>query len=289
MAKLRSTPITAADLAGYLKADDDFAFELRCLHALSQRQVALEHGGTYSDPVTGKTRQFDIRVKLEVDQLRVGLAVECKNLSPSFPLLVSRVPRIEGEAFHHLLIPEEQKEAGGGLYSIRVPQMTWSQSIPVKTPDSLYEVGKFVGKSVTRVGVSASNAGEFVSDDSEVFDRWSQAVASAYDLMSEADSYFREDDADPCAFWIVPILVVPDGTLWVADYDKTGTLLSPPAQTDEVEIYLDHESWQKGAMFSYTISHLHFVTPKGLLKMVDRVLANVHFRERVLPVPDALT
>lgn len=288
MPKLRSTPISAADLEKYLSTDDDFAFELRCLHSLSERPIKLEHGGTYTDPVSGKTRQFDIRAMVEADPLRVSFAIECKNLSASYPLLVSRVPRSTVESFHHLLIPEErEEESGDQLYRVTVPRITWSKSVTINSPASLYEADQYVGKSVTRVGIAATQASsqtpEFVADDSEVFDRWSQAVASAYDLISEADSYFHDEDAVPCAYWIVPILVVPQGTLWVADYDNKGSLLRRPALADEVEIYLDHSAWQKGQMFSYTISHLHFVTPQGLLRLIDRVLVNDHFKRKILP------
>jgi len=191
--------------------------------------------------------------------------------------MVSRVPRLVSEGFHHLLIQKEEPSSGGA-FEIRIPRMQASESIPVESPKSVYKVGAPVGKSVTRVGISAAAPNEFVADDAEVFDRWSQAVASAYGLISAANSYFWKDDADLCAYWIVPVLVVPRGTLWVADYDAKGILQGIPKIADEVEIYLDHSSWQKGQTFSYTISHLHFVTPEGLLKLVDRIVTNMHFR-----------
>ena len=283
MAKLRTQPITAADLEKYLSTADDFAFELKCLHSLSERKsVRLEHGGTYSDPVSGKHRQFDIRANIEIKPLRVGLAIECKNLSPAYPLLVSRVPRIESEAFHQVLVPEPRPDDGGG-FVLRVTRFVYSRAEPVSAPASLYKTGDLVGKSVTRVGVISDKLGEFQADDSEIFDRWAQAVTSAYDLISEADRYFSDEDSDPRAYWIVPMLVVPDGTLWVADYDKKGAVQADPHQVDEAEIYIDHSASKKGQMFSYTISHMHFVTAKGLLQLVDRILLNEHFQRKVLP------
>jgi hypothetical protein len=283
MAKLRNQPITAAELEKYLSTADDFAFELKCLHSLSERTtIRMEHGGTYTDPVSGKHRQFDIRANIEVVPLRVSLAIECKNLSPAYPLLVSRVPRIESEAFHQLLIPEPESDLGGG-FGLRVPSLVHSNAESISAPASLYKTGDLVGKSVSRIGVIADKPGEFQADDSEIFDRWAQAVASAYDLISEADRYFSNDDSDPRAYWIVPVLVVPEGTLWVADYAKKGAVQAGPHQVDEVEIYLDHSAWKKGEMFSYTISHLHFVTAKGLLQLVDRILLNDRFRRQILP------
>jgi hypothetical protein len=284
MAKLRNQPVTAADLEKYLASADDFAFELRCLHSLSERPaLRLEHGGTYTDPVSEKSRQFDIRARMEVENLRVSLAVECKNISQVQPLLVSRVPRAHSEAVHNLLVPEPTAETGD-YFAIRIPKHIHTKSVPVADPLSVYKAGALVGKSVTRVGVgSGQNAPEFVADDSEVFDRWAQAISSAYDLISEADDYFRKKDADPKAYWIVPVLVVPDGVLWVADYDTKGTVQGAPYQVDEVEIYLDHSACQRGLMISYSISHLHFVTAKGLLQFVDRILVNEHFRGEIMP------
>ncbi len=160
--------------------------------------------------------------------------------------------------------------------------MEYSRAVEIAAPNSLYEKGDFVGKSVARVGV-ASSGGDFVCDDSEIFDRWSQAISSAHGLIASANSHFGDDEEAECAYWIVPVLVVPMGTLWVADYDSKGTLLGAPKVADEVEIYLDHSPWKVGQMFSYTISHLHFVTPEGMLKLVDRVLMNARFTSRILP------
>ena len=177
MAKtLRDQPVAASDLANYLSTADDFAFELKCLHALSQRStIRLRHGGTYTDPVTEKPRQFDIRAYIEVVPLRVSLAIECKNLTDVYPLVVSRVPRTDAEAFHQLLIPHEKREVGGGGFSMPLPDIQNTMSVTVSAPKSLYKSGEQVGKSVARVGVLAGKTAEYQSDNSEVFDRWAQA------------------------------------------------------------------------------------------------------------------
>ena len=84
---------------------DDFGFELRVGEVIhncsrmceaSQRSYFSEfvHGGTYTDSVTGKTRQFDYR--FQISQASVNgvkgyaalFAVECKNLHESFPVTV---------------------------------------------------------------------------------------------------------------------------------------------------------------------------------------------------------
>jgi hypothetical protein len=105
MAKLKADPINKIDIQSYLAGNDDFVFEMRCLRGLQNRPVSVSHAGTYSDPVTNKNRQFDFRVKIAIQDYAISLAVECKNLKPNFPLMISRVPRTINEAFHELLLP----------------------------------------------------------------------------------------------------------------------------------------------------------------------------------------
>src|SRR5437867_2805954 len=106
MAKqLVAQPIEVADLSEYLKTDDDFAFELEILRScLKGGGFNVEHGGAYRDPVTGKDRQFDIRLSISKERCVVRLAIECKNLKSNFPLMVSRVPRRAQENFHDVMI-----------------------------------------------------------------------------------------------------------------------------------------------------------------------------------------
>src|SRR2546430_8215254 len=102
--QLNDKPIVAADISEYLKSDDDFAFELEVLRSCQVGGFDVQHGGAYQDPVTGKDRQFDIRLMARKDRRVVKLAIECKNLKPNFPLVVSRIPRVSEESFHDVVI-----------------------------------------------------------------------------------------------------------------------------------------------------------------------------------------
>ena len=77
--------ITAADLTEYLNKESDFAFEIRAIKELQKAGDVL-HGGTYMDAITGKPRQFDIRVMISKDRCMIRLAVEWGAIAP--------VPRI---------------------------------------------------------------------------------------------------------------------------------------------------------------------------------------------------
>src|SRR5579864_2142597 len=104
MAKLKPDPITANDLADFATTNSDFGFEMQVLSRLRAEGFTCSHVGTYRDPVTDKMRQFDIRGSVDCGDSTLALAVECKNLRPNNPLLLSAVPRISAEAFHELLV-----------------------------------------------------------------------------------------------------------------------------------------------------------------------------------------
>ena len=103
MAKLKNDPITAKDLADFVSGSSDFGFEMAVLARLVEEGFSCSHSGTYRDPVTGKIRQFDIRAFIDRGDSTLALAVECKNLRPNNPLLLSAVPRTSAEAFHDIL------------------------------------------------------------------------------------------------------------------------------------------------------------------------------------------
>jgi hypothetical protein len=87
-----------SDFEQYLSEESSFGFELECVRAirdLSKSHMVLNyditHGGTYVDPNTGKTRQYDVQATLVQGNIVLACAIECKRLDKSFPLLVSCV------------------------------------------------------------------------------------------------------------------------------------------------------------------------------------------------------
>jgi hypothetical protein len=67
----KNDPIDQADRIAYLEKVSDFAFELRCLERLTKLGFQCQHGGSYTDPVTNKTRQFDLRVQKSKGKFRI--------------------------------------------------------------------------------------------------------------------------------------------------------------------------------------------------------------------------
>ncbi len=270
MAKPMKQPISSSELSEFLDTQSDFAFELRCLERLSQIGFRCQHGGTYIDPVTKKARQFDLRAQREDGAFVVRWAVECKNLSETCPLLIMCVPRARHESFHELVVSYDPAVAARPS-SFDIPAFRKQcKTRRLDSPTSNYAIGDSVGKSVMQVRRGPDNA--IVGNDSDVFEKWSQALASAQEL---ADESTEEGQAKRSVFisLILPILVVPDGTLWKVEYDEKGNRTCDPVRVDRCSFYTGRDYWAGSQLqgTTLTISHLEFVTLSGL----DRLAASI--------------
>ena len=280
MAKLKTDPITDVDLVDYLNTTSDFGFEIKVVKVLASLGFKLQHGGTYVDPVTDKPRQFDIRAVLGSNKRIIRLAVECKNLKPHFPLLVSCIPRSKSESFHDIIVSVD-----GERVSL-LPPSEVQQGIYCKAmePDgktarfrgtaSIYKAGMPVGKSCDQIG--RDTQGNLTSSDSDVYEKWAQAVASSHGLVEVASHQARPKSAPVILSSIVPILVVPDGMLWDAHFDNDGNRTKEPTPTSRCSFFLNKSVYVKAAMsgIDYRISHLEFVTLTGLTELVQTLIAN---------------
>jgi hypothetical protein len=248
------------DLTEYLDKYSDFAFELTVLRMLDEHGFTCEHGGSYDDPVTQITREFDLRATKKIGSFRIRLAVECKHLSANFPLLISSLPRRPEEAFHEIIysseIPLEPLE-GFDIPALRRHVGTTR----LYAENSIYKPNESVGKSSAQVG--RQKDGTILSGDSEVYKKWAQATSSAQDLID------RANDEQHCYSVVFPVLVVPDGTLWLASFDANGSRRGMPHQVDRCPYFMGkaYSGGDNLSGFTYHISHLEFVTPTGLEKL----------------------
>lgn len=263
MAKRTLTPRNAAsadDIDRALSLKADFSFEMQVLSfmeaiRLDRLEHALRHSGTYTDPVTGKKRQFDIRYHAEVAGTRFHLAVECKNVSAATPWIVHTVPRRQEESFHEVLYFPDRRPGTNLLVRPEIRRVTRAQSA--------YPVSGQVGKSIDHLHYSSQ--GELLLGDSEVFDRLTQSVQSLRDLVL---SGYDQGSVDSSWHVFVPVVVIPRGSLWLAPYDATGQRTAPTLQADRVAFFLD-QAWPCSAVTSnYTVSHVELVTTQGLRGLV---------------------
>jgi hypothetical protein len=273
MAKLRTEPISQKDVAEFIKCQSDFAFELHVLNALVNRGFTCEHGGTYTDPSTQKLREFDIRAVKDFGQRFLRLAVECKNVAANAPILISCMPRRGEEDFSEIVAswnPDKLFDGKDQAMPGILRQMSWSAKLVGE--HSLYKPHEPVGKNCDQVARFAGD-GSFMNSDKAIYEKWAQSIASAHDLTGLAGRDGRDRTGTVAMTVIVPLLVVPDGRLWTVRYSEDGSQVEEPRPTDRCSYFVGVDYWQRGdhQIAPTTISHLEFVTVRGLANFVDEV------------------
>ena len=245
---------TAELITQHLETRDDFDLELFAYRTLREHGWSARLGGMYTDPVQAKLRQFDIRARKEIyKRCDVRLAVECKSLTPEFPLVVSRVPRPAAESYHDIIKSWRRKEFNDTAFSVEQSDPTWL---------SLYGFSQPVGKSLTQVGKKG---------DSETYNKWAQALASAAELVAAACKE-SAPDGSPTYTFVMPVLVVSDSTLWVVDYSTEDGTRGPPTEANEAHYFADREHVVQGlydANAIYHMRHLHIYTRTGFTRMLQ--------------------
>ena len=144
-------------------------------------------------------------------------------------------------------------------------------------PSRLYPPGEPVGKSTAQVGRRDNKDAELVANDAEFFEKWSQALQSLDELIYEAadhDTIRRIWDGKWHTATAIPIVVVPNGTLWTVNYAVDGSRGSPPVQTDRVSIYIGRSYDSVIPSYSYAVSHLEVMTEAGLGAFCDEVFSS---------------
>jgi hypothetical protein len=258
MAKLISDTITSDDLGRYLETSD-FQLELDVFNSLASRGIRPSLGGTYSDPITGKDRQYDIRAEINHAISTLKLAIECKNLKENFPLLISRVPRLGSESYHEVILGRigTLPADSGGIYRAK----------------GTFRSREPVGKSATQVGKTLQDGkraeAQIINSDSETYEKWSQAIASANDLIARSGHSSLVGNDTVNAVVIFPLLVIPDQTLWAADYSADGNLVEQPRQVESTSLFLEKTVLVRA--IKYTISHLLIFTKSALAAYLDKL------------------
>jgi hypothetical protein len=259
-----SKEITGEAITQFLDGRDDFDLELFALRAMTERGWGAHHGGAYTDPITEKPRQYDVWGLAEFAMhCEMQLAVECKSLTPEFPLVVSRVPRVPADAQHDLIKTWLRPNIGDSASIVENSEGPHPQ---------LYSAGAMVGKATNQVRWHESGK-KLISSDADTYDKWSQGLAAATQLVRSAVNQPGPADGQPRYTFIMPVLVVSDDALWVVDYDEHG-YRKVPARADKVELYVDrHEDLPttSGKRARYHLSHLHIYTRKGFVQALGEL------------------
>ena len=255
-AKIKTDPVTADDIKRYLETTDDFQLEIDVFRMCQEARFNATHGGSYRDQLTGQNRQYDVRAHFSEESRHVRLAIECKNLGAHNPLLLSTIPRRPIEAKFHALV--SAAGSGGGRYAVH------------EFTSSLFQRGDPVGKATAKIGVKRSSEDEFVSSDGDVYDKWAQALASCHDLVADTLDDWKTSTRKWSAGTVLPILVLGNDALWVANYDDQGNLAGEPARQDRCSLYVNIVDSRPGNFIDYPISHLLICTKTGLKQFFDQ-------------------
>lgn len=248
-----SAPLGSAELGDFVASRADFAFEMQTLRALKRMGFECSHGATYVDHVSGKLRAYDIRARQRTGQSLLCLAVECKALGSAAPLLTYATPRLASESFHYVLVRR---------YGMPHPD-PFSRR---KAPSATYPPHQPVVRQTDQPLLSAD--GSWSAADAATFERWMQAVSSARDI---ADTLAIANVGQPTVGAVLPVLVVPDGTLWQVQFSESGQQLGAPEACAYTQLFLGHE-WRMEALSQpklFAISHLEICTLSGLETRVE--------------------
>ena len=267
MAKLKQNSIQTADFIEYLNSYSDFSFELSVLKKLREYGIECEHGGHYEDPVTSKSREFDIRATKSINKYRVRMPIECKNIRENFPILISCVPRHLDEAYHQVALVNEPSSERNGI-PINTIHQSRAHIYSIREQYSLYKISEPVGKSTVQIGRGIDNG--ILTNDSELYEKWGQCLSSANDLVRRIywDGSENDDDYDSYSSAIIPFVVVPNERLWIVTYDEDGNRIGDPEMTNRVSCFInkDYRMGNKFAGANMLVSHVEIVTFNGLRK-----------------------
>jgi hypothetical protein len=143
----------------------------------------------------------------------------------------------------------------------------------LRVEDSLaYPPGGSVGKSCAQVGRGHEDM--IVATDTDVFDKYTQALHSVEDLLQEAAYAVQTGGHEAVATIVLPILVVPDGSLWEVLFDVDGSQLGCPKRTDRCSFFVErgYNLGDAAASTYHLMGNIEFVTTTGLNSLVREVL-----------------
>jgi hypothetical protein len=276
-------PVSPSDIRNVVTKEDDFGHELRVGRVIrGSAAIQVEHGGTYTDPVTQKPRQFDYRCCLRKGSEILFLAVECKNLSPAVPLVVCGIKRQEIEAFHDII----QSRLGFFTRGSSVVSGASSVTRRASRENAFYPSGNFTGKSLVRIQTDKTPMVR--SQDSDVYDKWAQAISSAVELAKSACDCAKKFGQPTLLASVIPLVVLPDGLLWKVEYDDNGNVPNDPTQITGCEIFVGRQieaGGEKGTPFFhwFTFSHVHFFTVTGFGSFLSAITGESVWRKLFTP------
>ena len=269
--------ITSKDIEEVIATEDDFGHEMRVgrlLRGYFGSQTL--QGGTYIDPVSGKARQFDFRWRHQLAEHGLNLAIECKNVNPDSPVIISGRNRSESEAFHELVESRKGGHFRTNKGNIFLDVLAARVIRRITGNASVYFPEAFEGKSLLQLKKKDGKYSR--TRDTEIYEKWSQALASAVDLVDAAGRNATVATNQHVFTFILPVVVLPDESLWKVEYDVNGKIIQGPQRCNEVEFFVAHKASPPAELGDsaepYVFSHLHFATLTGFAGLLVRITSD---------------
>lgn len=136
---------------------------------------------------------------------------------------------------------------------------------------------RWIPDGVQLARVKAAEGGGFTASDSDIYEKYTQALSSMDELVQATAAELRPRHARVLSRGFLPILLVSDAALWIADYSASGQLITDPRlEADETTFYLGwnyelHNLLDPIHPATFTISHFHVMTRRRLPKFLEEI------------------
>jgi len=254
----------AASIKDTVQSNSTYAFELQVLSRLEGHGIKCVHSGAYRDLITNKLREFDIYGYAQFNVREIGfvhhIAVECKRIDPCSPLVV----------------------LGSQVASDKssFPSPVYSLSGDNEALYTRHYANEFIGRSMEQMQsreVTTGKGREKISstvwslNDGDIFSKMSQAISSTTTIIK--DRLTLPDQGHSETFTeVTPILVVPDGTLWVVEFTNIGDINVMPKQCNALRYFIDYrcdENTTNRTNRTVDIPHMTICTESALISSLD--------------------
>jgi hypothetical protein len=244
--------------------ESDFLLELKVAKTLRDAGFTVAHSQHYEDPATKLQRQFDIRAA----RYRPGedrdlfLAIECKNLGEEFPILVFSSPVQKEEDYLQLALRD---------FSGRKAVEFSPDFRPVTAKKQSIFNTEFVGREIDQLKRVVKKGSELdghysgLGTTQGIRGKWDQALSSLQAGIFEYLS-FRRRATSKAPILPLPILVIPEGTLWQACFSETAEKVGEVSKESLLTIYINKELCLEDAPY-----HSYLRMPRMVVVEIQRL------------------
>jgi len=124
--------------------------------------------------------------------------------------------------------------------------------------------------------------GQLTALDSEVFDKWAQSLSSIAEIVEWGVQHLVRRYATVPRIAFIPVLVVPDGTLWGAKYSENGRIEGDPTAESEIMFYIGRK-YHINHQADLVVTHLHIYTLSAVRDLLSGVVNGGGIWQQLFP------